>query len=78
MPPLANRPVRRRPVRFRPGPRRVETGGIVNCSFSPDGKLYVVVADGPDPAVAQDDKTPGGKAPRLNPDGSAPWLGRQQ
>jgi glucose/arabinose dehydrogenase len=45
---------------------------IQQCSFGPDGKLYVFVADGPDPAAAQDDRTFGGKVLRLNPDGSAP------
>jgi glucose/arabinose dehydrogenase len=45
---------------------------IQQCSFGPDGKLYVFVADGPDPAVAQDDATFNGKVLRLNPDGSAP------
>jgi glucose/arabinose dehydrogenase len=45
---------------------------IQQCSFGPDGKLYVFVADGPDPAAAQDDSTFNGKVLRLNPDGSAP------
>jgi hypothetical protein len=45
---------------------------IQQCSFGPDGKLYVFVADGPVPANAQDDTSLGGKVLRLNPDGSAP------
>ena len=45
---------------------------IQQCSFGPDGKLYVFVADGPNPANAQDDESFGGKVLRLNPDGSAP------
>ncbi|MCC6628239.1 MAG: PQQ-dependent sugar dehydrogenase [Chloroflexi bacterium] len=45
---------------------------IQQCSFGPDGKLYVFVADGPSYLMAADDGTFNGKVLRLNPDGSAP------
>ncbi|MCC6626105.1 MAG: PQQ-dependent sugar dehydrogenase, partial [Chloroflexi bacterium] len=45
---------------------------IQQCSYGPDGKLYTYIADGPDPAVAQNDASLNGKVQRLNLDGSAP------
>ena len=45
---------------------------VQQCSFGPDGKLYVFMADGPNPAAAQNDGTFNGKVLRLNPDGTAP------
>jgi glucose/arabinose dehydrogenase len=45
---------------------------IQQCSFGPDGKLYVFVGDGNHSALAQDDRAFNGKVLRLNPDGSAP------
>ena len=45
---------------------------IQQCSFGPDGKLYVFVADGRNPDDAQRDRFFNGKVLRLNPDGTAP------
>lgn len=45
---------------------------VQQCSFGPDGKLYVSVADGTGPNQSNDDRTFNGKVLRLNPDGSAP------
>ena len=61
------------PGRSRPGRGRARPSHqIQQCSFGPDGKLYVFVADGPSPPVAADDGTFNGKVLRLNPDGTAP------
>ena len=45
---------------------------IQQCSFGPDGKLYVFVGDGNRAVLSQDDRAFNGKVLRLNPDGSAP------
>jgi glucose/arabinose dehydrogenase len=41
-------------------------------AFGPDGKLYVTTGDGLDPSRSQDERNPGGKILRINPDGSVP------
>ena len=45
-------------------------GGVI--AFGPDGKLYAVVGENANPALAQDPASPMGKVLRMNPDGSAP------
>lgn len=54
-----------------PSPSSNHNGGRI--AFGPDGKLYVVIGDGADPANAQDlTGNLRGKMLRLNPDGSVP------
>ena len=45
-------------------------GGVV--AFGPDNKLYAVVGENADPALAQDPLSPLGKVLRMNTDGTAP------
>jgi len=45
-------------------------GGVI--AFGPDGKLWAVVGENADPALAQDPLSLLGKVLRMNPDGSAP------
>jgi aldose sugar dehydrogenase len=54
-----------------PSPATNHNGGRI--AFGPDGKLYVVIGDGADPASSQDlTANLRGKVLRLNPDGSVP------